>query len=44
MLIEIIKVLELKKKVPFKMDLIYLKRLIGFVSSRQSLEKDMYYH
>ena len=42
--IEIIKVLELKEKVPFKMDLGYLRRLFGFVSSRQPLEKDMYYH
>lgn len=41
---EIIKVLELKEKMLFKMDLRYLKRLFGFVSSRQPLEKDMYYH
>ena len=42
--VEIIRVLELKEKVPFKMDLRYLKRLFGFVSSRQPIEKDMYYH
>lgn len=42
--IEIIKVLELKDKVPFKMDLIYLRKLIGFISSRPPLERDMYYH
>src|SRR3989338_9459121 len=30
--IEIIKVLELKEKVPFKMDLRYLGKLLGFVS------------
>lgn len=41
---EIIKVLELKEKMPFKMDLRYLKRLFGFVTSKQPLEKDMYYH
>ena len=42
--VEIIKVLELKEKVPFKMDLRYLGKLLGFVSSRQPIEKDMYYH
>ena len=42
--VEIIKVLELKEKVPFKMDLRYLEKLLGFVSSRQPIEKDMYYH
>ena len=42
--IEIIRVLELKEKVPFKMDLRYLGKLIGFISSRQPLEKDMYYN
>ena len=42
--VEIIKVLELKEKVPFKMDLRYLEKLLGFVSSRQPIEKDTYYH
>lgn len=42
--IEIIKVLELKEKVPFKMDLVYLKRLFGFISSKQPMERDMYHH
>ncbi len=42
--LEIIRVLELREKVPFKMDLKYLRKLFGFVSSRQPLEKDMYYH
>ena len=42
--VEIIKVLELKEKVPFKMDLRYLGKLLGFVSSRQPIEKDTYYH
>lgn len=40
--IEIIKVLELKEEVPFKMDLRYLRKLFGFISSRQPLEKEMY--
>ena len=26
------------------MDLRYLEKLLGFVSSRQPIEKDMYYH
>ena len=42
--VEIIKVLELKEKVPFKMDLRYLSKLTGFVSSRPPLEKEMYHH
>lgn len=41
---EITKVLELKEKVSFKMDLKYLMRLFGFVSSRMPKEKDMYYN
>lgn len=41
---EILRVLDLREKVPFKMDLSYLRRLFGFVSSRQPKEKDMYYH
>ncbi len=42
--VEVIKVLELKGKAPFKMDLEYLRKLVGFISSRQPLEKDMYYN
>lgn len=42
--VEIIKVLELREKSPFKMDLKYLRKLVGFISSRQPIEKDMYYH
>lgn len=41
---EIISVLQLKEKVPFKMDLRYLKNLFGFVSSRIPREKEMYYN
>ena len=41
---EVIKVLELREKVPFKMDLKYLRKLFGFVSSRPQIEKDIYYH
>ena len=41
---EIIEVLELKEKVPFKMDIEYLKELFGFISSRHTLKKDMYYN
>jgi len=41
---EIIMVLGLKIKVPFKMDLVYLKKLFGFISSRLSNDNDdMYY-
>lgn len=42
--LDIINVLGLKEKVPFKMDLVYLKGIFGFVSSRQPREKDMYYN
>src|SRR3989338_9536477 len=41
---EIMRVLELKEKVPFKMNSEYLKKLFGFVSSRNPLNKDMYHH
>ena len=41
---EIIKVLELKEKVHFKMDLEYLRRFFGFISSRTPRERDMYYY
>ena len=41
---EIINVLELKEKAPFRMDLKYLKTLVGFVSSRQPMERDMYFN
>lgn len=42
--LEIIRVLELKERVPFKMDLRYLRKLVGFINSMQPIEKDMYYH
>lgn len=42
--VEIIGVLELKERVPFKMDLRYIGKLLGFVSSRPPIEKDMYYN
>jgi len=41
---EIINVLELNEMVPFKMNLEYLRKIVGFVSSRQPLEKEMYFH
>ena len=40
---EIIRVIGLKNKVPFKMNLYYLRKLFGFISSRQIEDKsDMY--
>jgi len=41
---EIIKQLGLKRKVEFKMDRDYLKKLIGFVTSRQTEEDDGMYN
>ncbi len=40
--VEIINFLGLKNKVPFKMDRNYLRKLLGFVTSRNSRAGDMY--
>ena len=42
--IEILRVLELQEKVLFRMGVSYLKRLFGFISSRQPQQKEMYYN
>ena len=41
---EIINVLQLREKVPFKMDRDYLRGVFGFVTSRSPRQKDMYYN
>ena len=41
---DILRVLDLREKTPFKMNLHYLRKLFGFISSRQPLQRDMYYH
>ena len=41
---EIINVLQLREKVPFKMDRDYLRGVFGFVTSRPPRQKDMYYN